>query len=310
MLSHKRALVAATLDTKIDEALYVCHLLEAAGLPVHLVDLSTQEPPSNSIVSRLSSSTLQLTSADQIAVHHPRGMSDVFCGDRGAAVAAMTEAFEGFIKAQDDVGGLLGIGGSGGTAMVTRAMRALPIGIPKVMVSTMASGDVAAYVGTCDITMMYSVTDVAGLNRISRRVLGNAAHALAGMMLHGLPQENHERPVFGFTMFGVTTPCVDRARRALEEAGIEVVVFHVHPPNSVSLAPPLGPNVICRPELEFAPTEGLRWVWFRALQIRDMRVSRGNRGLEQVQEPLRRFTRPLKFNLQSSLCAQRGPPTG
>ena len=225
MLSHKRALVAATLDTKIDEALYVCHLLEAAGLPVHLVDLSTQEPPSNSIVSRLSSSTLQLTSADQIAVHHPRGMSDVFCGDRGAAVAAMTEAFEGFIKAQDDVGGLLGIGGSGGTAMVTRAMRALPIGIPKVMVSTMASGDVAAYVGTCDITMMYSVTDVAGLNRISRRVLGNAAHALAGMMLHGLPQENHERPALGFTMFGVTTPCIQQMVRMLASR-FDCLVFH------------------------------------------------------------------------------------
>src|SRR6516225_8112742 len=109
MLSHKQALVAATLDTKIDEALYVCHLLDAAGLPVHLVDLSTKEPPSDSMVSRLASSTLQLTSAAQIAAHHERGISDVFCGDRGAAVAAMTEAFERFIKERGDVGGLLGI---------------------------------------------------------------------------------------------------------------------------------------------------------------------------------------------------------
>jgi len=106
MLSNKRALVAATLDTKIDEALYVCHLLEAAGLPVHLADLSTEEPDFISTVSRLSSSTLQLTSAAQIAGHHPRGISGVFCGDHGAAVAAMTDAFERFIRAQCDVGGL------------------------------------------------------------------------------------------------------------------------------------------------------------------------------------------------------------
>src|SRR6202011_2253 len=92
------------------------------------------------------------------------GRTAVFCGDRGAAIAAMTNAFEKFVKARDDIGGLLGVGGSGGTAMITRAMRALPIGMPKVMVSTMASGNVAGYVGPCDITMMYSVTDLAGLN--------------------------------------------------------------------------------------------------------------------------------------------------
>jgi len=221
MLSQKRAWVAATLDTKIDEALYVCHLLEAAGLPVHLADLSTKEPSSTST----SSSTLNLTSAAEIAEHHLKGASAVFCGDRGAAVAAMTDAFERFIEAQRDLGGLLGIGGSGGTAMITRAMRALPIGLPKVMVSTMASGNVASYVGTCDITMMYSVTDVAGLNRISRRVLGNAAHALAGMMLHPLPQEGHNRSALGLTMFGVTTPCVQQMVRMLTPR-FDCLVFH------------------------------------------------------------------------------------
>ena len=221
MPSTKRAWVAATLDTKIDEALYVCHLLEAAGLPVHLADLSTKEPSSTST----SSSTLNLTSAAEIAEHHLKGASAVFCGDRGAAVAAMTDAFERFIEAQRDLGGLLGIGGSGGTAMITRAMRALPIGLPKVMVSTMASGNVASYVGTCDITMMYSVTDVAGLNRISRRVLGNAAHALAGMMLHPLPQEGHKRSALGLTMFGVTTPCVQQMVRMLTPR-FDCLVFH------------------------------------------------------------------------------------
>jgi uncharacterized protein (UPF0261 family) len=101
-----------------------------------------------------------------------------------------------------------------GTAIITRAMRALPIGLPKLMVSTMASGNVASYVGSCDITMMYSVTDLAGLNRISRRVLANAANALAGMILHALLQEDHERPALGLTMFGVTTACVQQIRCA------------------------------------------------------------------------------------------------
>src|SRR5215475_14428097 len=225
MSSPKRAWVAATLDTKIDEALYVCSLLEAAGLLVHLADLSTKETSSASTKARQLSPALLVTSASEIAAHHPKGASAVFCGDRGAAVAAMTDAFETFIKARQNVGGLLGIGGSGRTAMITRAMRALPIGLPKLMVSTMASGNVASYVGACDITMMYSVTDVAGLNRISRRVLANAANALAGMILHALPQEDHERPALGFTMFGVTTSCVQQMVRLLSPR-FDCLVFH------------------------------------------------------------------------------------
>ena len=224
MPSQKRAWVAATLDTKLDEALYVCDLLEAVGLAVDLADLSTKGAPSTLALTRQSSSRL-LTSAAEIAAHHPKGANAVFCGDRGAAIAAMADAFECFIKAQRDLGGLLGIGGSGGTAMITPAMRALPIGIPKLMVSTMASGNVASYVGACDITMMYSVTDVAGLNRISRRVLGNAAHALAGMMLRTLPQEDHERPALGLTMFGVTTPCVQHIVQLLTPL-FDCLVFH------------------------------------------------------------------------------------
>src|SRR5215467_15527006 len=225
MLSQKWAWVAATLDTKMDEALYVCDLLEAAGVPVNLVDLSTKAPPSASDLARPPSSTRILTSAAEIAAHHPKGASAVFCDDRGHAVAAMADAFERFVKSRPDLGGLLGIGGSGGTAMITRAMRSLPIGLPKVMVSTMASGNVGPYVGACDITMMYSVTDVAGLNRISRRVLGNAAHALAGMLLHRLPLESQERPALGLSMFGVTTPCVQHLVRLLSPR-FDCLVFH------------------------------------------------------------------------------------
>jgi uncharacterized protein (UPF0261 family) len=223
MSSHKRAWVAATLDTKLDEAMYVCNLLEAAGLPVNVADLSTTGGSSG--LARFSTSTRLMTTAAEIATHHPQGAGAVFCGDRGAAIGAMTDAFEHFIKARHDLGSLLGLGGSGGTAMITRAMRALPIGVPKIMVSTMASGSVASYVGACDIMMMYSVTDLAGLNRISRRVLGNAAHALAGMMLHTLPHEDHERPAVGLTMFGVTTPCVQQVVRLLTPR-FDCLVFH------------------------------------------------------------------------------------
>lgn len=224
MPSQKRAWVAATLDTKLEEALYVCNLLEAVGLAVSLADLSTKGTSCDLTLTRQSPSPV-LSSASEIAEHHPKGAKSVFCDDRGAAIAAMAEAFECFVKAQRDLGGLLGIGGSGGTAMITRGMRALPIGIPKLMVSTMASGSVASYVGASDITMMYSITDVAGLNRISRRILGNAAHALAGMVLHTMPQEDQERPALGLTMFGVTTPCVQHIVRLLAPR-FDCLVFH------------------------------------------------------------------------------------
>ena len=106
----------------------------------------------------------------------------MFTGDRGSAVRRWPWRWSGSCRRRDDVGGVLGLGGSGNTALVTPAMRALPVGVPKVLVSTVASGNVAPYVGPADIAMIYSVTDVQGLNRISRRVLGNAAHALAGMI--------------------------------------------------------------------------------------------------------------------------------
>ena len=223
MPAQKRAWVAATLDTKRDEAEYVSALLEAAGLPVTVADLSTTTPAA--VPASPSSAARRHVSAAEIAAHHPQGVKAAFCGDRGAAIAAMTDAFERFVKTRDDLGGLLGVGGSGGTAVITRAMRALPIGLPKVMISTMASGNVAGYVGSSDITMVYSVTDVAGLNRISRRVLGNAAHALAGMMLHSLPQPEQDRPALGLTMFGVTTPCVQQIVGLLSSR-FDCLVFH------------------------------------------------------------------------------------
>jgi uncharacterized protein (UPF0261 family) len=138
---------------------------------------------------------------------------------RGAAVIAARLYAAGRFDA------ILGLGGSAGTAIVSSAMRALPIGVPKVLVSTVAAGDTRPYIGTKDITLMYSVVDIAGLNRISTRVLGNAAGSVVGMVETRIPARE-ERPLIAASMFGNTTPCVDRARGTLEAAGFEVLVFH------------------------------------------------------------------------------------
>ena len=167
--SNRRVFVAATYDTKGHEAEYVVDLLKREGLDVVSVDVSTTGAASAAQVQ-----------AEEVARSHPGGAQAVFTGDRGTAIAAMALAFERYAAGNGAIGALLGLGGSGGTALITPAMRALPIGTPKLMVSTMASGNVAPYVGPSDIAMMYSVTDVAGLNRISRRVLANAAGAIGG----------------------------------------------------------------------------------------------------------------------------------
>jgi uncharacterized protein (UPF0261 family)/ABC-type branched-subunit amino acid transport system ATPase component len=208
------AYVAGTFDTKGRELLFVKGCLDRLGLRSVTVDLSTSGKPSPATVGPA-----------EVARHHPKGPAAVFTGDRGSAVAAMAEAFERFIVTRRDVGGVIGAGGSGATALVTPAMRRLPVGVPKVMVSTVASGDVRRYVGPADICMMYSVTDVAGLNRISERVLANAAHALAGMIAHAGRESPPGRPAIGLTMFGVTTPCVQAVTRALEDR-FDCLVFH------------------------------------------------------------------------------------
>ena len=169
-----RAYIVGTLDTKGEELLYIRDLLAADGVQACVVDVGTGggDRPAGVDVS-----------AAEVAAHHSDGADAVLSlDDRGQAVAAMGEALARFLPTRDDIGGVIGAGGSGNTALVSVGMQALPIGVPRVLVSTVASGNVAPYVGPNDITMMYSVVDVAGLNRISRVVLANAAHALAGMM--------------------------------------------------------------------------------------------------------------------------------
>jgi uncharacterized protein (UPF0261 family)/ABC-type branched-subunit amino acid transport system ATPase component len=210
----RAAYVAGTFDTKGRELFFLRQCLERLGLRVVTVDLSTSGKPSPASVH-----------PREVARHHPQGEAAVFSGDRGGAVSAMALAFENFIRTRRDLGGIISAGGSGGTSLATPAMRALPIGCPKVMVSTMASGDTRPYVGPSDICMMYSVTDVQGINRISEKVLSNAAHALAGMIAHPPPAESSAKPALGLTMFGVTTPCVQAVTQRLAD-DYDCLVFH------------------------------------------------------------------------------------
>ncbi len=210
----KRVYVVGTADTKGRELEYVKSLIEAAGAAVTLVDVGI----------KTAQVAVDVAAAD-VAACHPRGMRFVLGGDdRGAAVAAMGEAFGHYIVDRNDIAGVIALGGGGGTSIATAGMRRLPVGVPKLMVSTLAAGDVGQFVGASDITMMYSVTDVAGLNRISRVVLGNAAHAIAGMALR-TPPEIKAKPAIGLTMFGVTTACVTQAAALLEQ-DFDCLVFH------------------------------------------------------------------------------------
>ncbi len=208
--------VVGTMDTKGEELRFAAECVRRAGAAAVLVDVGTRGPGSGADVT-----------AAEVAAHHPEGSAAVLgLDDRGRAVAGMAEALTRWLAGRTDVGAVLGLGGSGNTALVTQAMRALPIGTPKLMVSTVASGNVAPYVGPTDLAMMYSVVDLAGINAISRRVIANAAHAAAGMALNAPPvADAAEKPGVGMTMFGVTTACVTMLREALEPTH-ECYVFH------------------------------------------------------------------------------------
>lgn len=203
-----------TMDTKGAELQFVVNALRRVGVSVRSVDVGTLDAP---------------TVIPDITREEVLGQATFkLSKDRGTAVTAMGEALSQYLSeehARGRVAGVIGIGGSGGTALITAAMRALPIGLPKLMVSTVASGNTAPYVDCSDITMMFSVVDVAGLNVVSEKILSNAAHAMAGMVSN--PTDvSASKPTLGMTMFGVTTPCVTAVRETLESDGYDCLVFH------------------------------------------------------------------------------------
>ncbi len=244
-------LLLGTLDTKGAEAAYLRDRLRAAGVPVAVADAGIIGPPAF---------PPDITREQLFAAAGARFDDLRALGDRGKAVATAADGaakLAAKLHRDGKLTGVLGLGGSAGTTIGTAAMRALPVGVPKLMVSTLASGDMRPYVGTRDVMTLYSVVDIAGLNRISRLVLDNAAAAMAGMVRAGSPltpsplggegggggylphrsdphpnpppsqgEGTRDKPIVTATMFGVTTPCVETARMAVEAAGFEVLTFH------------------------------------------------------------------------------------
>ncbi len=210
----KRIYVVGTADTKGEELAYLAERIASTGGKPLTVDVGTREPAVGTDIA-----------APEVARHGPAGTQDALTsGDRGRAVAAMADAFSRFAATRNDIAGIIGIGGGGGTSIVTSGMRELPLGLPKIMVSTLASGDVAPYVDVSDIVMMPSITDMAGLNRISRVILANAASAIVAMA--GRPAEAQDgKPAIGLTMFGVTTTCVTEIVEHLK-GDYDCLVFH------------------------------------------------------------------------------------
>ncbi|HVE40702.1 MAG TPA: Tm-1-like ATP-binding domain-containing protein [Planctomycetota bacterium] len=217
----KTVYILATLDTKGVEAAFVRDQLAALNVPAKIVDTGCLGAPA--VPADISRQEIFRLAGTLLADMREKN-------DRGEAVKAAAKGATALLvdlHARGDVGGVLGLGGSAGTIIGTSAMRALPVGVPKVMVSTLASGTVRQFVGDKDIMMVNSIVDILGINRISRPILTNAARAVAGMVwLPSRPVVADDKPLVAITMFGVTTKCVMRAKEQLEKAGYETLVFH------------------------------------------------------------------------------------
>ena len=216
----KTVLMVGTFDTKGQEYKFCKELIEARGLNVLTIDTGILGEPgfepdvSAQAVAEAAGTTLQ-------------ALRDA--NDRGSAVVAMSKGAAKIaveMLAEGKFNGAFSMGGTGGSSLAAAVYAALPVGLPKVLISTAAAGDVSPYVGVKDVTMMYSIVDVAGLNSISRQIFSNGVGAIYGMVTQDPPPAGEERPLVTASMYGVTTPCVTRVRESLEEAGYEVLVFH------------------------------------------------------------------------------------
>ncbi|QEY34828.1 UPF0261 family protein [Caproiciproducens galactitolivorans] len=215
----KTVAIAGTFDSKGKEFLFLKELFEEIGLKTLTIHTGTFSPLFSPDVSN-----------NEIAAEAGENLSEIVASkDRARATAAMSLGVEKIIPRLYNEGkfdGIISLGGSGGTSIITPAMRALPIGVPKIVVSTMASGNTEQYVGTSDVILIPSIVDVAGLNLISTRIFSNAVFAMAGMLEHKLTKKIEQKPLIAASMFGVTTPCIDQAKSYLESKGYEVLVFH------------------------------------------------------------------------------------
>ena len=216
----KTVCIVGTMDTKGTEFSFIKGQIESVGVSTCVINTGILGEP-------------QLTpdiSADEVAQAGGSSLQALRDeGDRGNSVAVMAQGAAAIVaekQAAGEIDGIISLGGSAGTTIGTTAMQAVPVGVPKIMVSTLASGDTSPYVQSKDICMMYSVVDIAGINRLSRQILANAAGAIVGMVNVEVAEAIADKPLIAATMFGVTTPCVTKARKILEDAGYEVLVFH------------------------------------------------------------------------------------
>lgn len=215
----KTVAIAGTFDSKQAEFAYLQELIQSLGLRTFMIH--TGVFPAKLATDVSNEEIAALVGADIKAIAASK--------DRAQATDVLSRGLEILLPqlyAAGKFDGIISCGGSGGTSLVTPGMRALPIGVPKVMVSTVAAGDVSMYVGTSDIFMYPSIVDVAGLNSISTRIFTNAALAIAGMVKFEVNQVLAKKPLIAASMFGVTTPCVNQAREILEQQGYEVLIFH------------------------------------------------------------------------------------
>ncbi len=215
----KTVAIAGTFDTKGEELLYVKNLFEGIGIKTFTINTGVFEPVFKADVSN-----------EEVIREVGYDLKEIVAKkDRALATECLSKGMESLVPKLYEQGkfdGIISFGGSGGTSLVTPAMRALPIGVPKIMVSTMASGNTEQYVGTSDVILIPSIVDVAGLNAISTKIFKNAVFAMAGMLEHETKEVRDHKPLIAATMFGVTTPCIDKAKEYMEERGYEVLVFH------------------------------------------------------------------------------------
>lgn len=217
-MTQKSVYLIATMDTKGEELMFVSRLLKESSIAVRLLDVGTKDPALG---------TPDISRSEIWQTQFPDQQLNLVTS-RSIAIEQMGDALKAFLlqeNSENRVAGVLGLGGSGGTSLITKAMRALPIGLPKLMVSTVASGQVSPYVGSSDILMLNSVVDISGINAVSQVILNNAAAAMTGMVQKSDLPAIHRRTL-AMTMFGVTTPCVTRVRHLLENDGYDCLVFH------------------------------------------------------------------------------------
>ena len=216
----KTVCIVGTMDTKGIEFAFIKTQIESAGISTCVINTGILGEPQ--LAPDISADAVAQAGGSSLEALRDEG-------DRGNSVTVMAEGAAALVAekhAAGEIDGIISLGGSAGTTIGTTAMQAVPVGVPKIMVSTLASGDTSPYVQSKDICMMYSVVDIAGINRLSRQILANAAGAIVGMVNVEVPEATADKPLIAATMFGVTTPCVTKAREILEEAGYEVLVFH------------------------------------------------------------------------------------